>query len=153
MRLITSYGYRVQILFRLLRVTRRLVQQLEIDHDIRFRWAGERVPWLDVIQLERLPRYPAATPGTPPSVAGGDVTALDGVGGVAMTTMQPRAYMTGQREDRGHGFHVRLVMGSNDCFGRDVCTGQSLPKKCLRNGPIAFVPQQYIRDLPVLIAA
>ena len=65
-----SYGYRVQILFRLLRVTRRLAQQLEVGLDIRFPGAGERVTWLDMIQFERLPRHPAPIPRTPPPVAG-----------------------------------------------------------------------------------
>ena len=75
MRFITSYGYRVQILFRLLRMARRLVEQLEIGHDIRFRRAGEGVAWLDVIQVEGILRHPAATLGTPSAVAAIDYCA------------------------------------------------------------------------------
>jgi len=59
--------------------------------------------------------------------------------------------MTGEREACGHRFHVRLVMVSNDRVGRDVCTGQGLPKKRFRTGPVAFVPQENIDHLPVLI--
>ena len=61
--------------------------------------------------------------------------------------------MTGKRDDRGHRFHIRLVMVSNNCFGRNVRTSQGLTKKRFRTRPIAFVPQEHINDLSVLIAA
>ena len=67
--------------------------------------------------------------------------------------MQPRAHVAGERDDRGHRFHIRLVMVSNDRFGRHVCARQGLTKKCFRTGPISSVTQEYINDLPVLIAA
>jgi hypothetical protein len=79
------------------------------------------------------------------------MTALDGVGGVPAAARYPRAPMTGHREERGHRFYVRLVRVSEDGFGGHVWAGQSVPKKCLRTGPIALVPQQYLKDLPVLI--
>lgn len=63
------------------------------------------------------------------SIAGGDVTALDGLGGIAATAMQPRSHMTGERDDRGHRFHIRLVMVSNDRLGDLIRACQGLAKK------------------------
>ena len=51
---------------------------------------------------------------------GRDVTALDGLGGVAVTAMQLRAHMAGERDDSGYSFHIGLVIVGNDCFGRNV---------------------------------
>ena len=79
------------------------------------------------------------------------MTALDGLGGVATTAMQPRAYMTGERDEHGRCFHIRLVMVSNNCLGRHVRTCERLAKKRLCTGPVTFVPQQHINDLPVLV--
>ena len=79
------------------------------------------------------------------------MTALDGLGSVTASAMQPCAHMAGERDDCGHRFHIRLVMVSNDRVGRDVCTGQGLPKKGFRTGPIPFVSQKHINDLPVFI--
>jgi hypothetical protein len=56
--------------------------------------------------------------GASESIASRDVTALDGLRGVTTAAMQPRAYMAGGRDDRGHRFHIRLVMVGNDRFGR-----------------------------------
>ena len=56
-------------------------------------------------------------PSTSEPVAGGDVAALDGLGGVAATAMQSRAHVAGKRDDRGYRFHIRLVMISNNRLG------------------------------------
>ena len=90
-------------------------------------------------------------PSASESVAGGDVTALDRLGGVAAVAMHARAHMAGERDDCRHGFYIRLVVVSNDRCGRDVRTGQGLPKKRFRTGPITFVAQEHINDLSVLI--
>ncbi len=90
-------------------------------------------------------------PGAAESVAGGDMTTLNGLSGVAATAMQARAHMTGQRDDRGYRFHIRLVMVSDYLARRYARTGECLAKKRLRTGPIAFVPQEHINDLPMLI--
>ena len=79
------------------------------------------------------------------------MTALAGLGSVALTAMQPRADVAGERDDRGYSFHLRLVMVRNNCGGGDVRTGQGLTKKGFRTGPLPFVPQEHIDDLPVLI--
>ena len=79
------------------------------------------------------------------------MTALDGLGGVAATAMQPRAHLMGQRTDHGYRLHIWLMIVSIDCFGRDGRTGQGLTKKGFRTRSIPFVAQQYINDLPVLI--
>jgi hypothetical protein len=82
---------------------------------------------------------------------GEDVTALDGLGGRAATAMQPRAHLAGERDDRGHSFHIRRVRVSNDCFGHNIRTSQGLPKKRFCTGPIAFVTEEHVNKLPVLI--
>jgi hypothetical protein len=81
------------------------------------------------------------------------MTALDRLGGVTATAMQPRAHMAGERDDRSHRFHIRLVMVSDDHLGRDVRARQGLTEKRFRTCPIPFVTQEHIDDLPVLIAA
>ena len=73
------------------------------------------------------------------TVTGGDVAALDGVRGVAATAMQPCAYVVGEREDCGHGFHIRLVMVSSDHLGCYLRARQGLTKKGFCTGPVAFV--------------
>jgi hypothetical protein len=42
-------------------------------------------------------------------------------------------------------------MVSNDRGGRDIRTGQSLPKKRFRTRPITFVAQEHIEYLSMLI--
>jgi hypothetical protein len=59
--------------------------------------------------------------------------------------------MAGERDDRGYRFHIRLVMVSDDRFGRDVRPGQGLTKKGFRTRSITFVAQQYINDLSLRI--
>jgi hypothetical protein len=61
--------------------------------------------------------------------------------------------MAGERDDRGHCFHIRLVMVSHDCCGRDIRTGQGLTEKGFRTGPITLIAQEHVNDLPVFIAA
>jgi len=85
------------------------------------------------------------------SVAGGDMTALDRLSGVAAVAMQARAHMAGERDDSGYRFHIWLVMVSNNRLGRHFCARQGLSKKRFRTGPVAFVAQQHINDLPVLV--
>jgi hypothetical protein len=80
------------------------------------------------------------------------VTALDGLRGVTTAAMQPRAHVAGERDNRGHRFHLRLVMVSHDRCGRRLCARQGLTKKYLRTGPISPVTQEYINDLSVLSA-
>jgi hypothetical protein len=109
-----------------------------------------------VKSLEALHKPLSRANGSEPSsaseaVADGDVTALDGLSGVTATPRQPRAYVAGEWNDRGQRFHIRLVMISNDCFGRDICTDQCLTEKRFRTGPISFVAQEYINDLSVFI--
>ena len=91
---------------------------------------------------------PAATSG---AVAGGDVTTLYGLGGVTATTLQPRAYVAGERDDCVHRLHIWLVMVSNNRFVFSLRVGQGLTKKDFCTGPIPFVPQEHIDDLPILI--
>ena len=43
--------------------------------------------------------------------------------------MQPRAPVAGEREDRGHRFHIWLGMVSNDRLGCHLCAHQGLTKK------------------------
>jgi hypothetical protein len=81
-----------------------------------------RVESLEALQKLLTSANGSAHSCTSEPVTGGDVTALDGLGGITATAMQPRAHMAGERDDRGHRFHLRLVMVSNDCFGRDVRT-------------------------------
>jgi hypothetical protein len=59
--------------------------------------------------------------------------------------------MAGERDDRSYGFHIRLVMVSDDRFGRDVRPGQGLTEKGFRTRPIPFVTQEHINNLSVLI--
>jgi hypothetical protein len=65
--------------------------------------------------------------------------------------MQSRAHMAGQRDDCGHGFYVRLMVVSDNRTGCHVCACQGLSKKGLRTCSVAFVTQQHINDLPVLV--
>jgi|SRR5215510_4161974 len=108
--------------------------------------------------LEALQKpLPGANGSEPPcaseSVAGGDMTAFNGLGGVAATAMQSRAHMARARDDRGLGFYVRMVLVRDDYLWDHARACERLPKKRLRTGPVAFVPQQHINDLPVLVAA
>jgi hypothetical protein len=59
--------------------------------------------------------------------------------------------VVGERDDRGHRFHIRLVIVCNNGFGRNARTGQGLTKKGFRTGPIPFVAQEHINNLSVLI--
>jgi hypothetical protein len=77
--------------------------------------------------------------GTSEPVAGGDVTALDGLRGVPTAAMHPRAHVAGGRDARGHRFPIRLVRVSNDRCGRPLCARQGLAKKGFRTGPISPV--------------
>jgi hypothetical protein len=106
--------------------------------------------------LKALQKPLAGAHGSEPSCAseaitGGDVTALDGLGGVAAAAMQPRAHMAGERNDRGDSFYIRLVMVSDDCCGLYLRSGQGLTKKRFRTGPITLIAQKHINDLPVFI--
>jgi len=65
-----SSGYRVEVAFRLLLVTRRYMQELEVGEDIRIRWTREGVARFDVIQVEGMPQDPAATCRAAPTIAG-----------------------------------------------------------------------------------
>ena len=89
--------------------------------------------------------------GASESVAGGDVTALNGLRGVATTAMQPCTLMVSEWEDCGCRFHIRLVMVTNNSIGRDACAFQGLAKKRFRTGPIPFVAQEHIDNLSMLI--
>ena len=79
------------------------------------------------------------------------MTALDGLGGIAVVAMQARAHMAGKRDDCRRSFHIRLVMVSDDAFRAHLCAYERLTKKCLRAHPVPFVTQQHINDLPVLV--
>jgi hypothetical protein len=59
--------------------------------------------------------------------------------------------MAGERDDRGYGFPIRLVIVSNDRCGRDLRAGQGLTKKRLRTGPIPCATQEHIKDLSMFI--
>jgi len=59
--------------------------------------------------------------------------------------------MAGKRNDRSYGFYVRLMMIGDDRCGGQFCTGQGTTKKRLCTRPVAFVPQEYINNLSVLI--
>jgi hypothetical protein len=65
--------------------------------------------------------------------------------------MQPRAHLAGEREDRDHRFHIRLMMVSNGRLGHNIRTSQGLTKKGFCTGPIAFVTEEHVNTLPVLI--
>ena len=65
--------------------------------------------------------------------------------------MQTRAYMTGERGDGGHCFHIRLVMISTNRLRRDLRACYGLAKEGFRTRPLTFVAQEHINDLPVFI--
>ena len=65
--------------------------------------------------------------------------------------MQTCAHMASGWNDRSHGFYVRLVVVSDHGTGCQVCTGQGLTKKGFRTGPIPFVSEEHVNDLPVFI--
>lgn len=106
---------------------------------------------LEALQ-ELLSRVNSSEPSCPSeSITGRDVTALNGLSDVAVTAMQPRAHMASEWNDLGQCFHIRLAVISNDRVRGYLGTSKSLPKERLCTGPIPFVTQEHINDLPVLV--
>jgi hypothetical protein len=59
--------------------------------------------------------------------------------------------MAGKRDDCRHSLHIWLVIVSNNRLRRDFRACNGLAEKRFRTGPIPFVPQEHIDNLPVLI--
>ncbi len=85
------------------------------------------------------------------AVAGGDMTALDGLGGVAAVAMQARTHMASDRNDRWRRLHIWLVMVSNNRLRRHLCARLGLAKKPFCACPIPFVAQEHVDTRSKLI--
>ena len=87
------------------------------------------------------------------AVAGGNVTPNKGFGRLTPGSVQAGADVAGKENDAGHRFEVRLVMVANDRVRGQAGPTQGTTEESFCTGAVAFIAQQNIEDLAVLVAA